>query len=165
MVINPIVHTALDLLALVHWNLHLVQILNLLLGSYWETLLRPPTFLWGLFPFCGVEKNVRVGAVFEVNSTRNQWFSNVLRVHKTGPRANPGTWIQKWPKQNLFKISTTENRTQDIAISIQSDYPTEPKCSNTWTYVLWVGIYTLEVSSLSKMYCRPDSSSGIDLWT
>ena len=35
----------------------------------------------------------------------------------------------------------------------------------TWKYALWVGIYTLEVSSLSKMYCRPDSSSGIDLWT
>ena len=70
---------------------------------------------------CGTE--ILAGVVL------NQCFSNVLRVHKTGPRANPGTWSQKWPKGNLFDICDFKIRTRDLIVSIQSDYPTEPKCS------------------------------------
>ena len=52
-------------------------------------------------------------------------------------------------KMSLFRI----NRTTQLSQSVLT----------TWKDVLWIGLYTLEVSSLSKIYCRPDSSSGIDL--
>jgi hypothetical protein len=50
----------------------------------------------------------------------NQCFSNVLLVHTTSLRANPGTWSQKWPKGNLFETPGCESRTKDLTISDQS---------------------------------------------
>ena len=92
----------------------------------------------------------------------NQCFSNVLRVHKTSPRANPGTWSQKWPKCNLFEIPDCENRIQDLAVSVQQDYPIEPKYSaNLKICLMSRYIFPRSFQLLKNVLpgqCRPDSS-------
>ena len=88
----------------------------------------------------------------------NQCFSNVLRVHKTSPRANPGTWSQKWPKGFFSRSPTARIELKISRFRFSRTTQLHQSTLPTWKYVLWVGIYSLEVSSLSKMYCRPDSS-------
>jgi hypothetical protein len=88
-------------------------------------------------------------------ATQSESIKLAPRVHGSKSGQNKVFSSSPPSRLELKKLLFRFNRSTQLSQSVLT----------TWKYVLWIGLYRLEVSSLSKIYCRPDSSSGFDLWT